>query len=127
MACVIGVDIGTQCTKALLVESTGAILVSHSHGYAPATPRPFWAEQDASVWLEAVAIGIAQCVAKAKALPGGWDAAALAGICISGLYGGSGIPVDAEMKPLHPCLIWMDRRAGAQVEHVRRTVDVERL
>ena len=31
------------------------------------------------------------------------------------------------MQPLHPCLIWMDRRAEAQVEWVRAHVDLERL
>jgi len=118
---VIGIDIGTQSTKALLLDAAGAIVSSHSHAYAPDTPRPLWAEQDAAVWLDAVVACIAQCVAKAGNL------ADIAGICISSLYGGSGIPVDAEMQPLHPCLIWMDRRAGAQVEHIGRTVDVERL
>jgi len=118
---VVGVDIGTQSTKALLMDADGAIVSSHSHAYAPDTPRPLWAEQDAAVWLDAVATCIAQCVAEAG---GPVD---VAGICISSLYGGSGIPVDADMQPLHPCLIWMDRRADAQVERVRRTVDVERL
>ncbi len=121
MPFVVGVDIGTQSTKALLMDAGGAIVSSHSHAYAPDTPRPLWAEQDAAVWLDAVAICIAQCVAKAG------DPADVAGICISSLYGGSGIPVDADMQPLHPCLIWMDRRADAQVERVRRTVDLERL
>lgn len=127
MPFVIGVDIGTQSTKALLMDAGGRIITSHSHAYAPDTPRPLWAEQEADVWLQAVAACIAACVAKAQAGAGGFDPADIAGICISSLYGGSGIPVDAEMQPLHPCLIWMDRRASAQVEHVRRTIDLERL
>lgn len=127
MAYVIGVDIGTQSTKALLIDAGGAIIASHNAAYAPDTPRPLWAEQDADVWLRAVAECIAGCVEKANTRPEGFAAGAIDGICISSLYGGSGIPVDAEMKPLHPCLIWMDRRADAQVEQVRRDVDVERL
>ncbi len=31
------------------------------------------------------------------------------------------------MRPLHPCLIWMDRRANAEVDWVRATLDMERL
>jgi ribulokinase len=31
------------------------------------------------------------------------------------------------MRPLHPCLIWMDRRAGAEVEWVRRNLNLDRL
>ncbi len=122
MPYVVGVDIGTQSTKALLADAGGRILAQHSHAYAPDTPQPLWAEQDARVWLEAVVTCIAGCVAKA-----GVPAGEIAGLCVSSLYGGSGIPVDAEMQPLHPCLIWMDRRAGAEVAHVRATQDLDRL
>ena len=31
------------------------------------------------------------------------------------------------MRPLHPCLIWMDRRASAEVDWVRETLDMKRL
>ncbi len=65
---------------------------------------------------------MAQCMAKAEVAAGQVKA-----LCISSLYGGSGIPVDAQMTPLHPCLIWMDRRAGEQVAWVREHVDLERL
>ena len=118
MASVIGVDIGTQSTKAVLVSADGAILAQAQHGYAPDTPRPNWAEQHADVWLAAVE----RCVAEVA--HGRDDVAAL---CISSLYGGSGIPVDAGMNPLHPCLIWMDRRAEAQADWVRAHVDLDRL
>ena len=33
----------------------------------------------------------------------------------------------ATCEPLHPCLIWMDRRATAEVDWVRANVDLERL
>ena len=122
MPTVIGVDIGTQSTKALLVDARGAIIAQHSQAYHPDTPRPLWAEQHPSVWLDAVLACIAGCTEAAGVPPG--DVAA---VCISSLYGGSGIPVDAAMQPLHPCLIWMDRRATAEVEHVRATVDLDRL
>ncbi len=118
---VIGVDIGTQSTKALLVEAgSGRIVAQHAKAYQPATPKPLWAEQWPSVWLDAVVECLAHCAEKSAAT-------AVRAVCVSSLYGGSGIPVDAELEPLHPCLIWMDRRASAEVEWVRRTVDLERL
>ena len=122
MPYVIGVDIGTQSTKALLVDVGGRLVASHSHGYQPDTPRPLWAEQEAGVWLGAVAACVAACT-EAAAVPAG----EIAALCISSLYGGSGIPVDAGMQPLHPCLIWMDRRATAEVDEVRAEQDLERL
>ena len=116
---VIGVDIGTQSTKAVLVSTDGAILAQASRSYAPDTPRPNWAEQHPDVWLDAVEA----CIAEVARTPG----ARVKALCISSLYGGSGIPVDADIEPLHPCLIWMDRRAEAQVASVRANVDLARL
>ena len=126
---VIGVDIGTQSTKALLVRKDGTIVSQHATSYAPDTPRPNWAEQWPGVWFDAVVECIGGCVAKATEVNSGSPLGRehIKAVCISSLYGGSGIPVDAEMKPLHPCLIWMDRRAEAQVEWVRSHVDLDRL
>ena len=123
MPYVLGVDIGTQSTKALLIDAgSGRIAAQHSQGYQPDTPRPFWAEQEAAVWLDAVVACISGCMARAAVPPG--DVAAL---CVSSLYGGSGIPVDDGMQPLHPCLIWMDRRAEEEVAWVRANIDQDRL
>ncbi|MFL6684725.1 FGGY family carbohydrate kinase, partial [Paraburkholderia graminis] len=125
MEYVIGVDIGTQSTKALLVDRHGAIVAQHASSYQPDTPKPLWAEQWPAVWFKAVTECIAACVQKAK--QAGVAADSIKAVCVSSLYGGSGIPVDSEMRPLYPCLIWMDRRATDQVEWVRRNVDLERL
>ena len=51
---VIGVDIGTQSTKALLCDTGGNIVAQHASHYHPDTPRPLWAEQWPAVWLDAV-------------------------------------------------------------------------
>jgi len=61
-AFVVGVDIGTQSTKALLCNSAGRIIAQYSRGYRPDTPRPLWAEQWPAVWLDAVIECIAGCV-----------------------------------------------------------------
>ena len=124
---VIGVDIGTQSTKALLCDARGRIVAQHSVGYQPDTPQPLWAEQWPFVWLDAVEQAIAGCTERAADPEARRAAGAVKAICISSLYGGSGIPVDARIEPLHPCLIWMDRRAGAEVDWVREHVDLERL
>jgi xylulokinase len=122
---VIGIDIGTQSTKALLVDTTGAIVAQHSSAYHPDTPKPLWAEQWPSVWFDAVTEALSGCVAKARAK--GVAADQIKSVCVSSLYGGSGIPVDDDMEALYPCLIWMDRRATAQVEWVRQNVDMARI
>jgi xylulokinase len=124
---VIGVDIGTQSTKALLCDAKGRIVAQRSRAYKPDTPKPLWAEQWPRVWLDAVCDAIADCVRRAAETEPGFAPEAVRALCIGGLYGGAGIPVDEGMRPLHPCLIWMDRRAGEEVEWVRAAVDLDRL
>jgi xylulokinase len=119
---ILGVDIGTQSTKVLLVSGDGRVIAQHSQAYKVDTPKPRWAEQWPQVWLDAVESCIAQCVGKAQV-----PASAIKALCISSLYGGSGIPVDDQLTPLHPCLIWMDRRASAEVDWVREHVDLQQL
>ncbi|MCG8684904.1 MAG: hypothetical protein MI892_08525, partial [Desulfobacterales bacterium] len=51
----------------------------------------------------------------------------VAGISISGLYGGSGVPLDGDMQPVRPCIIWMDRRATKESTWVEEKIGVDRL
>lgn len=118
----IGVDIGTQGTKAVVVSLEGQVLGVGFKEYGVEQPRPSWAEQWPQVWEEAAYQAIAGAVSQAKVSPK--DVAALA---VSGLYGGSGIPVDKDMNPLRPCLIWMDRRATKEVQWIKENVDLEKL
>ena len=122
MKYVVGVDIGTQSTKGILMDANGRILASASRGYAVETPKPLWAEQWPDVWLEATLEVLAEVVSNA-----GVDKQQIASVCISSLYGGSGIPVDENIRPLYPCLIWMDRRASDRVDWVRDYVDTKEL
>ena len=45
MSYVVGVDIGTQSTKALLCDEQGRIVAQHVKSYRVDTPRPLWAER----------------------------------------------------------------------------------
>lgn len=118
----VGVDVGTTGAKATVVEAGGRILSERSASYEVLTPRPLWAEQWPQVWLDGLGDAVHGAIADA-----GIDPAQVAALTVSSLYGGSGIPVDADLEPVRPCLIWMDRRARTQTDRVRREVDVDRL
>jgi ribulokinase len=122
MEYVIGVDIGTQSTKALLVSKDGEIIAQASQSYKVDQPQPMWAEQWPDVWWQAVKQSIKELVSKSNV-----TSTDIKALCVSSLYGGSGIPVDQNIKPLYPCLIWMDRRANKEVEQIKSTVDLDRL
>ena len=122
MDLLLGTDIGTSGTKTILMDTQGRLLASDLQEYGVLTPRPLWAEQWPDVWLEAVRRSIRKVVQQA-----GSTASQIRGLCISGLYGGSGIPLDENMEPVRPCLIWMDRRASAEQDWVLKTIGGQRL
>lgn len=118
----IGTDIGTSGTKSIIMDTKGNLLASDLQEYDVLTPRTLWAEQWPDVWVDAVRRSIRNACAKANAA-----AEDVKGICISGLYGGSGIPLDENMVPVRPCLIWLDRRASEQERWVKENIGSERL
>ena len=121
-ALLLGTDIGTQATKTILVNLEGRVISSSFIEYGILQPRPLWAEQWPNVWHEAVCKTIREVISKA-----GVEPQKILGIAISGLYGGSGIPVDKEMKPIRPCIIWMDRRATDEVKWIKKNIDLDKL
>lgn len=118
----IGTDIGTSGTKSILMDTKGNLVAQSLIEYDVLTPKPLWAEQWPDVWVDAVKKTIRNVVFQA-----GVDSKKIKGIGISGLYGGSGIPLDETMQPVRPCLIWMDRRATKETEWVLNTIGKETL
>lgn len=118
----IGVDIGTQGAKGLMINRKGEEIGSSYFGYEVIQPKPLWAEQWPDVWHQAVCDILLDLMKKTDVNAG--DVAALA---ISGLYGGSGIPLNKNMDPLSPCLIWMDRRAENEVRWIKDHIDTDEL
>lgn len=117
-----GTDVGTSGTKTILMDSQGNLVAQDLQEYDVMTPKPLWAEQWPQVWLDAACRSIRNTVDRS-----GVDPADIKGVCISGLYGGSGVPLDENMEPVRPCLIWMDRRAGEQEEWLKEHVDQKKL
>ncbi|MEH7482809.1 FGGY-family carbohydrate kinase, partial [Neobacillus drentensis] len=118
----LGTDIGTSGTKTILMDTEGNLIAQDLQEYDVLTPKPLWAEQWPVVWLDATKTSIKNTVQKS-----GIPAGKIRGIAISGLYGGSGIPLDEKMEPVRPCMIWMDRRAEAETKWVLDHIGEEKL
>ncbi len=108
---VIGVDIGTTATKAVLLDRDLRILAesaSREHPTAYPAGYPSAAEQNPDDWWNGSAAAIREVMALAGAAPG--DVAAV-GVssqapCVTLL--------DRAGTPVRPALIWMDRRSDGQ-------------
>jgi xylulokinase len=109
----IGHDVGTGGSKAVLADAEGNIHARSYEPYEVSYPKPHWAEQDPVDWWRAVSAGTRQLMADSGA-----DPADVKGMGFSGQML-TFVPVDASGKPLRPAITWLDSRADEQA--ARRT------
>jgi len=127
MTCVIGTDIGTSSTKSVVVDvETGDTLAAASSSeYQPDSPMTKWSQQDTQVWMNACFESIRKVMALSKTRMVNPDD--VSAICISALNPGSGIPLDKQLRPIHPALIWNDTRAVKEARDAVERIGQERL
>src|SRR5438094_3117418 len=110
----IGIDSGTQSTKALVVDSRdGKVLASASKTYdlIPNLP-PGAKEQHPHTWRDATARAIRQALKAAKA-----SAAEVKAIGVSGQQHGF-VPLDKNGDVIRPAKLWCDTSTAAECEEI---------
>jgi xylulokinase len=106
---VLGIDVGTGGTRALIIDEQGRVVASATEEHEPfASPKIGWAEQRPEDWWRATGIAVKSALAKAK-LSG--DAIACVGF--SGQMHGA-VMLDDKMQVVRPALIWCDQRTEKQ-------------
>jgi xylulokinase len=115
---VLGVDIGTSATKAVLVALDGAIIASARREHRLDLPRPGWAEHDAErVWWDEF---VSVCRELAPRAGGGLRAIGVSGIgpCV--------VPCDAGLRPLRPAIMYgVDTRAANEIAELEHRLGAE--
>ncbi|HEX8219453.1 MAG TPA: xylulokinase [Chloroflexia bacterium] len=117
----LGVDIGTSGSKAVLIDESGAVLASATGDYPMHTPRPLWAEQDPRDWWAATVSAIHQVLRDGGV--GGEDVACVG---LTGQMHGL-VLLDEAGEVLRPCIMWNDQRTGPQCEEITRRLGLPRL
>ena len=112
MAYLIGMDIGTSSTRAIIIDESGKLISSATGDYPMITPRPGWAEQNPEDWWNA-SIRVIKEVIEAS----GISPADIAGIGPSGQMHGS-VFLDREGNVLRPALLWCDQRTQPQCDEI---------
>ncbi len=120
-ALLLGLDVSTTATKALLVDERGAVVGVASSAYELSTPRPLWAEQDPQLWWAAAREAVAEVLAST-----GVDPAAVKAVGLTGQMHGL-VLLDERGEALRPAILWNDQRAAAQCDEIRRRVGLEEL
>jgi xylulokinase len=103
----LGIDLGTSAVKAALIDAAGAVVAAATAPLEVSRPHPGWSEQDPDAWIAAATAALD---ALARDHPAALAAAR--GIGLSGQMHGATL-LDAADRPLRPCLLWNDARAGA--------------
>ena len=119
MSLLLGVDIGTSGSKAVLVAPDGSVRVEATTEYPMSVPRSGWAEQNPEDWWQATVTSIKQVLASARG-------EIVGGIGLTGQMHGL-VLLDEAGKVLRPCIMWNDQRTAAQCAEIEQKVGRAKL
>jgi xylulokinase len=118
---VLGLDISTTATKAVLLDADGALAATAAAEYSYETPQPLWSEQDPRRWWDGTVEAVRAALARGDLSGDDVEAVGLAGQ-MHGL-----VVLDAGDEVLRPAILWNDQRTAAECDLIRKTVGAERL
>jgi xylulokinase len=119
---VLGIDIGTGGTRALILDQTGRIVASATEEHEPfASPQIGWAEQRPEDWWRAAGLAIRKALGLAK-LRG----EQISCVGFSGQMHGA-VMLDDAGEVVRPALIWCDVRTEKQCRELTERIGSDRL
>ncbi len=121
MSYVMGIDVSTTATKAVLVAETGVVAAVGVAEYEFQTPQPLWSEQQPELWWEAAQIAVHSAMTAAGASGDEVMAVGLTGQ-MHGL-----VLLDSNHKVLRPAMLWNDQRTSAECDEIRDRIGRDRL
>jgi xylulokinase len=113
----IGIDVGTTATKAILVDEKGNRLAGFACSHATLRPDDGHAEQSPGDWMDSILSALGQFAAS-------HDLGGLAGIGICSQVN-THVFVDAAGDPLLPAIIWQDTRSAPDAAELDARVTTE--
>jgi len=109
----IGIDSGTQGTKALVVDFNGKVLGKGSHAHRMIERlKPGDSEQDPQTWIDALEKALLQALKAAQINP-----SKIVSLGVSGQQHGC-VPLDAKGIPIRPAKLWNDTSTVEETEMI---------
>jgi xylulokinase len=118
---VLGLDVSTTATKAVLVDDAGSVVGIGTAEYPYDSPQPLWSEQDPELWWTGTVAAIRSVLAST-----GVSGGDITAIGLSGQMHGA-VLLDAADRVLRPAILWNDQRTAAECDAIRAAVGPERL
>ncbi|HEY6189495.1 MAG TPA: xylulokinase [Pyrinomonadaceae bacterium] len=118
----LGIDVGTGGTRAVVIDDSGRVVASATDEHAPfASPQTGWAEQDPQDWWRACRVAVRSALSQS-----GLGGEEIGGVGLTGQMHGT-VLLDERDRVLRPALIWCDLRTDAQCRAITELVGAERL
>ena len=118
----VGIDVGTGGTRALVVGDDGRVLGTGTCDHAVfASPQPGWAEQSPDDWWRAT-----QAALRAALTASRIDPSTIGAIGLSGQMHGA-VLLDADLNVVRPAIIWCDQRTDEECRWLNSTIGAEAL
>ena len=121
MGLVLGIDVSTTATKAILIDPDGAVRGIGTADYGVSMPQPLWSEQDPADWWTAAQAAIRGVLASAGASGADVEAVGLTGQ----MHGA--VLLDPAGAVLRPAILWNDQRTAEECDEIREAVGPQRL
>jgi xylulokinase len=118
----LGIDVGTGGTRAVLLDEAGRLLGAATAEHAEmASPQLGWAEQDPRDWWRAACIAIGECLTEAGA-----NGAEVSAVGLSGQMHGL-VLLDVAGEVVRPALLWCDQRTEEECRAITERIGGKRL
>ena len=121
MAHVLGIDISTTATKAVVLDDRGAVVGIGTADYGFDSPQPLWSEQDPRLWWDGTIAAVRSVLART-----GMAAADIEAVGLTGQMHGA-VLLDDAGDVLRPAILWNDQRTAAECDAIRDAVGAARL
>ena len=115
--CLLGIDIGTTSTKAVVIDHQGHLLATAIRPTLLSSPRATWAEEDPAQWWQNVCALVPEVLAQARIRP-----ADVEGVGTSGMVPAL-LLLDSEGQVLRPSIQQNDARAVDEIQEQLRQTD----
>ena len=118
MRVMLGIDVSTTGSKALLIDESGKIITSATASYPLSTPHPLWSEQSPHDWWTGVISCVRQVLSQSDITP--------SAIGLTGQMHGL-VLLDGEGQVLRPAILWNDQRTGVECDDIRQLLGKKNL